>query len=112
MTEAPVTNTVMEALKPHRSLWYDVWAQFRTHRGALAGATVFTLIVLAVIVGPYLHTVDPAYLDYRAKNLGPSWGHPFGTDNLGRDMLAQVLARLQRFQHSYGGAEASPFALV
>jgi len=82
----------MEALKPHRSLWYDVWAQFRTHRGALVGATVFTLIVLAVIVGPYLHTVDPTYLDYRAKNLDPNWAHPFGTDNLGRDMLAQVLA--------------------
>jgi peptide/nickel transport system permease protein len=82
----------MEALKPHRSLWYDVWAQFRTHRGALTGAAVFTLIVLAVIVGPYLHTVDPTYLDYRAKNQDPSWTHPFGTDNLGRDMLAQVLA--------------------
>ncbi|MCH7554697.1 MAG: ABC transporter permease [Proteobacteria bacterium] len=90
MTDAP--NTEMAALKPHRSLWYDVWAQFRTHRGALAGATVFTLIVLAVTLGPYLHTVDPTYLDYRSKNMEPSWAHPFGTDNLGRDMLAQVLA--------------------
>ena len=92
MTDAPATDTGMEALKPHRSLWYDVWAQFRTHRGALAGAAVFTLILLAVIVGPYLHTVDPTYLDYRSKNQDPSWAHPLGTDNLGRDMLAQVLA--------------------
>ena len=92
MTDASAPDTGMEALKPHRSLWYDVWAQFRTHRGALVGVTVFTLIVLAVVVGPYLHTVDPTYLDYRAKNLGPSWAHPFGTDNLGRDMLAQVMA--------------------
>ena len=88
----PGSNTVMEALQPHRSLWRDVWVQFRTHKGALAGAAVFTLILLAVAVGPYLHTVDPTYLDYPAKNLGPSWEHPFGTDNLGRDMLAQVLA--------------------
>ena len=93
MTDAPAFPTAMEeTLKPHRSLWYDVWAQFRTHRGALAGAAVFTLILLAVIVGPYLHTVDPTYLDYRSKNQGASWDHPFGTDNLGRDMLAQVMA--------------------
>ena len=90
MTDATNLNT--ETLKPHRSLWYDVWAQFRTHRGAMAGAAVFTLIVLAVALGPFLHTIDPSYLDYRAKNLGPSWTHPFGTDNLGRDGLANMMA--------------------
>jgi peptide/nickel transport system permease protein len=92
MTDAPAIIAAIDGQKPHRSLWYDVWAQFSTHRGALAGAAVFALIVLAVAFGPYLHTIDPGYLDYKAKNLGPSWGHPFGTDNLGRDMLAQVLA--------------------
>ena len=50
MTDAVATNAATEALRPHRSLWYDVWAQFRTHRGALAGAAVFGLIVLAVAV--------------------------------------------------------------
>ena len=93
MTDAtPGQDTLTEALQPHRSLWRDVWLQFRTHKGALAGAAVFTFILLVVIVGPYIHTVDPNYLDYKFKNLGASWAHPFGTDNLGRDMLAQVMA--------------------
>ena len=35
------------------------------------------------------------YLDYKAKNLNPTWKHPMGTDNLGRDMLAQVLALMR-----------------
>ena len=78
--------------KRHRSLWYDVWRQFRKHRGALAGSFVLTLIVLAVLVGPYVHGLDPQYLNPAIKNQGASWAHPFGTDNLGRDMLAQVLA--------------------
>lgn len=76
----------------HRSLWIDVWHQFRTHTGALMGVGVFSFIVLAVIFGPSIHTIDPTYLDIKSKNQGMSWAHPFGTDNLGRDMLAQVLA--------------------
>ncbi|HSF94414.1 MAG TPA: hypothetical protein VLA52_05250 [Thermohalobaculum sp.] len=98
MTDAPVPSTVIEAMRPHRSLWYDVWAQFRTHRGALAGVAVFLVIILAVAIGPYFHTIDPTYLDYRAKNLGPTWEHPFGTDNLGRDMLAQTHEHRQKLE--------------
>jgi len=76
----------------HHSLWLDVWHQFRSHKGAMAGVGVFAFIVLAVLLGPYIHDIDPQYLDYRAKNQGMSLAHPMGTDNLGRDMFAQVLA--------------------
>ncbi len=75
----------------NRSLWGDVWAQYKTHRGALAGTAVFLFILLAVFIGPFIYDVDPQYLDIRAKNQGPSWEHLLGTDQLGRDMLAQVL---------------------
>jgi peptide/nickel transport system permease protein len=76
----------------HRSLWLDVWHQFRSHKGAMAGVAVFAFIVLAVLLGPYIHDLDPQYLDYKSKNQGMSAAHPMGTDNLGRDMFAQVLA--------------------
>lgn len=79
-------------LKKHRSLWSDVWAQYRTHKGALVGTAVFGFILLIVIIGPFLHTIDPTLLDIRAKNQGPSMLHPMGTDQLGRDTLAQVMA--------------------
>ncbi|MGL4197578.1 MAG: ABC transporter permease [Allorhizobium sp.] len=69
-----------------------LWRQFRAHKGGVAGLIVFVFIVLAVFIGPYIHTIDPNKIDIRAKNQGPSWEHPFGTDNLGKDMLAQVLA--------------------
>ena len=88
----PATAAPAPELRVHRSLWMDVWLAFRNHTGALAGVVVFSIIVLAVTVGPYLHDVDPQYLDIRAKNQGPSLAHPMGTDNLGRDMFAQVLA--------------------
>lgn len=76
----------------HRSLWIDVWRQFRQHTGALVGGAVFALIVLAVVFAPYVHDVDPQYLNPSERNQAPSFAHPFGTDNLGRDLCAQVLA--------------------
>ena len=81
----------LEATRPHRSQWTDVWLQFRHHKGALAGVIVLGIIVLAVILGPSIHDVDAQRLDPRIANEGPSLDHPFGTDNLGRDLLAQVL---------------------
>jgi len=92
MTEAVPGTAVYEDTAAHRSMWGDVWYQFRSHRGALIGAIVFCSIVLVVIVGPYLHTIDPQFLDIRNKNQGPSFAHPMGTDNLGRDTFAQVMA--------------------
>ena len=66
--------------------------RLRRHSGTIAGAAVLSLIVLAVLFGSAVHDVDPQYLDYRAKNQGPTLEHPLGTDNLGRDTLAQMLA--------------------
>ncbi|MEO0958257.1 MAG: ABC transporter permease, partial [Pseudomonadota bacterium] len=58
----------------------------------MAGALVFIFIILLCFVGPYIHTIDPGRLDPRIGNQGMTWAHPMGTDNLGRDMLAQVMA--------------------
>ena len=93
MTDQATSNlNTDEPVRAHRSLWSDVWRQFKVHRGGLLGVAVFSFILLAVILGPFLHTIDPQFLDYKNKNLSPTFAHPFGTDNLGRDMLAQVLS--------------------
>jgi peptide/nickel transport system permease protein len=85
-----LTDRIPEA--PPRSQWSDVWHQFRSHKGALFGAGFFLLVILAVTVGPLIWTIDPTYIDIRARNQGPTWAHPFGTDQLGRDMLARMMA--------------------
>ena len=76
---------------PEHSLWSDVWFQFRHHRGAMIGVVIFALIVFGVVFGPWLHPVDPQFIDVRARNVMPSLAHPMGTDNIGRDIFAQVL---------------------
>ncbi|MGR3659855.1 MAG: ABC transporter permease [Paracoccaceae bacterium] len=74
-----------------RNQWWDVWDQFKTHKGAVLGMFFFLMIVFAVFFGPYLWTLDPTYIDIRARNQGPNLAHPFGTDQLGRDTFARML---------------------
>lgn len=74
-----------------RSQWRDVWAQFRSHTGAMIALVVFVLILLFVLVGPWLWPLDATYVDIRARNAGPSMAHPLGTDQLGRDTLARLM---------------------
>lgn len=111
MTEpVPASPVAIDALadegplEPPRSQWVDVWQQFTRHKGAMMGGAFLVFITLAVLVGPWIWTLDPQTLDIRNKDLRPiytiiwdgsakvSWAHPFGTDNLGRDQLAQMIA--------------------
>lgn len=95
MTEAALIHKAAPGpapAKPPKSQWADVWAQFRSHKGALIGAIVFLIILFAVIAGPYLWHADPTTIDIRSRNQGPSLAHPLGTDQLGRDMLARMMA--------------------
>jgi peptide/nickel transport system permease protein len=87
-----MTDIVTAAPRPPRSQWWDVWDQFKTHKGALVGLSVFALIVLTILIGPLVWRADPTFVDLRARNQGFSASHPLGTDQLGRDVLARVMA--------------------
>ena len=57
MSDAAATAAPRAIDTPERSLWSDVWFQFRHHRGAMAGVVIFTLIVLVVVFGPLVQTL-------------------------------------------------------
>ncbi len=69
----------------------QAWRRFRRHRLALAGAAVLSLMVVAVAFGSLLWQVPINDIDFGARLAGPSWAHPFGTDDLGQDLLARML---------------------
>ncbi|WP_123194859.1 ABC transporter permease [Pannonibacter phragmitetus] len=58
------------------------------------GASLTTVICLAVVFSGLLFPGGVDKIDFMARNLAPftSWAHPFGTDALGRDVLARVVA--------------------
>jgi peptide/nickel transport system permease protein len=80
------------AVRKHRSLWGDVWVQFRKHKLAMFGLVTLLILILGSAVGPFFYDIDPHHIDIVASNQGLTREHPFGTDNLGRDTLARVMA--------------------
>ena len=86
------------AIEKPRSFSRDVWDQFRTHKGAMAGLVVLGALILFVVIGPFVWRIDPTFVEPDAakmimsRNKPPTWAHPMGTDQLGRDMLARMMA--------------------
>ncbi len=92
MTDEAVHSSNMADDKAPTSQWLDVWRQFRHHKGALIGLTIFVIILFGVILGPHLWGIDPTTVDIRHRNSGMTWLHPLGSDQLGRDLLSRLMA--------------------
>src|SRR5438270_8610778 len=75
----------------HVSLAGEAWRRFRRHRLAVASLAVLAMMILAVAAGPLVWQVPINDIDFGARLAGPSWAHPFGTDDLGQDLLARML---------------------
>jgi peptide/nickel transport system permease protein len=73
------------------SVGRQAWRRFRRHPLAVAGAAVLLAMVAAVVFGSLLWRVPIDDIDFAARLAGPSWQHPFGTDDLGQDLLARML---------------------
>ena len=74
-----------------RSLWQDALRRLRGNRLALFSAGAIIVLVTVFFTGPFWWPHDPAQQDWQLGLSGPSWAHPFGTDEVGRDMLARVM---------------------
>ncbi|HKU56925.1 MAG TPA: ABC transporter permease [Gaiellaceae bacterium] len=72
------------------SLWQDAWRRYLRNRGAVAAGAVFLLILGWCIVAPLVSPYDPNHVDFAAAYQGPSWSHPFGTDQFGRDLFTRA----------------------
>ncbi|MBK0328881.1 ABC transporter permease [Rhodobacteraceae bacterium F11138] len=86
-----MTDMTQDLTFAARSQWWDVWEQFKTHRGALFGMIVFATILAVCFIGPLIWPVDASTVNIGARNQGMSLAHPFGTDQLGRDLFARLM---------------------
>ncbi|WP_324751606.1 ABC transporter permease [Roseovarius sp. Pro17] len=58
----------------------------------LFGIAILAGIAAFVLIGPLVWSISPGQMDLAARNQTTSWAHPLGTDQLGRDTLARLMA--------------------
>jgi oligopeptide transport system permease protein len=72
------------------SLLRDAVHRFIRNRAALVAAVAFVVLVGFVVLTPWLSNEDPYHVDFAKAYQSPSWAHPFGTDDFGRDLFLRT----------------------
>jgi peptide/nickel transport system permease protein len=60
-------------------------------RGAVVGLVIIVTFILLAVFAPFVAPYDPTAQSWSAVRKAPSMAHWFGTDELGRDVLARVI---------------------
>ena len=70
-----------------------VWRQFKKNKGAMIGIVILVLLMIATLISPLIWDYDTEILGMNPKLrlTKPCWEYPFGTDQMGRDMMGRVL---------------------
>ena len=63
----------------------------RQERLTLVGIIIFVIFVFIALLGSALAPYDPTAINFDVQSSPPTAAHPFGTDNVGRDILSRVL---------------------
>jgi peptide/nickel transport system permease protein len=67
------------------------WRRVMRRPASAVGAAIVLLFVTTALAAPWIATTDPLRTDWSAIRKAPTWAHPFGTDDLGRDNFSRVV---------------------
>ena len=92
MAEAQVQQDELTATGVEsRSRRQDFLRTFFSNRLAVFGTAVMSIFILTAIFAPLIAPYDPLSQNLTQKFAPPSASHPFGQDELGRDILSRVI---------------------
>jgi peptide/nickel transport system permease protein len=80
-----------EAMSDHESSFRRAVATLRRDPLAVIGVVVLVVLVVVGVLGPWLAPYGTNDVDVDNMLAHPTWAHPFGTDELGRDVLSRVI---------------------
>src|SRR5215475_5684351 len=88
---ATVARQLAQPEVRQRSELARAWHRFRSHRASLVGL-VFILLLCAMAIGaPALAPYSPYAINTARMGEAPSPAHPFGLDEVGRDVFSRTI---------------------
>jgi peptide/nickel transport system permease protein len=93
MTTLALSQTGKAAitLSWRESIWGRLTTSLLRNKLALSGLIIVVFLIVLAIFAPVLAPYDPLALDMNARFAPPTLAHPFGTDELGRDILSRII---------------------
>ena len=81
----------IETMNEATTYWKDAWRRLKKNKVAMVALCGILALLLFAIVGPFLSPYGYSEQIRGSENLAPCFAHPFGTDNLGRDLLVRTM---------------------
>ena len=95
VTSAPISGAAtvpqLRSQQQVRGLWRSAFDRLRRNRLAMVSAVFIIMIALMAIILPEVIPTKYNDQNYDLVTQGPSWHHPMGTDDLGRDILVRLI---------------------
>jgi peptide/nickel transport system permease protein len=88
---ATAIDTAQEARAPEQATWKRRGRSFFRNPGAVIGFVLIAVLVFVAATADWIAPHDPYQMAAGPRLAAPSWDHPFGTDQFGRDMLSRVM---------------------
>ena len=85
------TSAALAATETLESPARRAWRRLVRHKGAMLGLAVIAIFILLAVFAPMIVPYDPIAASWSLVRKAPSAQHWFGTDELGRDVLARVV---------------------
>lgn len=82
-------SSVAAVAEPGR--WRTAWHLMTRNPLFVAGVLVFAVVIVCALFAPWLAPYEPSAINFADKLVPPGLAHPFGTDDLGRDILSRVI---------------------
>ncbi len=86
-----IAKTRLQLIKPYLEDLNHTLYLWRRNKLAIVGTVIIVLFLLIAALAPLLAPYSPSAQNLPNKLQAPSWEHPFGTDDFGRDILSRVL---------------------
>ena len=83
-------ETASETLFVEPASWRRLGHELLHSKKGLAGAIIVAIVIFVAVAAPVITPHSPSAQDFLSANKGPTWNHPFGSDDLGRDVLTRT----------------------